>query len=142
MTSHLILKQKITPHFVAVFGAVKCVQYLNCYCYIILTHSPDSHKNMDRNWHRLILDIPNKVGIPGAHRRNFGLIQTFWSISWLLWRTEINLGTFKRLQMKHKVTKYFWKTEDDHSQSVCEEYEDILCTVDKRRLLHSNVYNY
>ena len=33
--------------------------------------------------------------------------------------------------MKHKVTKYFWKTEDDHSQSVCEEYEDILCTVEK-----------
>ena len=115
----------------ALSGAAKCVQYLNCYN--ILTHSPDSHKNMDRNWHRLILDIPNKVGTPGAHRRNFGLIQTFWSISWLLWRTEINLGTFKRLQMKHKVTKYFWKTEDDHSQSVCEEYEDILRTVDNQK---------
>ena len=34
--------------------------------------------------------------------------------------------------MKHKVTKYFWKTEDDHSQSVCEEYEDILRTVDNQ----------
>ena len=45
--------------------------------------------------------------------------------------------------MKHKVTKYFWKTEDDHSQSVCEEYEDILCTVEKSHLFNfckSTVY--
>ena len=42
--------------------------------------------------------------------------------------------------MKHKVTKYFWKTEDDHSQSVCEEYEDILCTVEKITLITCNLY--
>jgi len=102
-----------------------------------LTHSPDSHRNMDRNWRRLILDIPCKVGTPGAHRQNFDLVQTFWCRTLYLLRIEINLGFQKRLLMKHKVMKYFWKTEDDHSQSVCEEYEDILCTMAK---FHLNIY--
>ena len=102
-----------------------------------MTHSPDSHRNMDRNWHRLILDIPYKVGTPGPHRQNFDLVQTFWSRTLYLWRTEINLGVLKRLLMKHKVMKYFSKTEDDHSQFVCEEYEDILCTMAK---VHLNIF--